>query len=110
MPKIGCGLDKLSRNEILKILQDTFIDSGNLIQNISTNELDCKTATISVNSGTCIEDKIGNCTNERTKEKNELETDLTKDSKSCQPPCKEQFPIQRPKELNDDLIDYYLRY
>ena len=25
-------------------------------------------------------------------------------------PCKEQFPALRPKELNNDLIDYYLQY
>ena len=42
--------------------------------------------------------------------KNELETDFTKDSKSCQHPCKEPFPILRPKELNDDFIDYYLQF
>ena len=38
MPKIGCGLDKLSWNEVLKTLKDTFLDSGNLIQIISRNE------------------------------------------------------------------------
>ena len=31
-------------------------------------------------------------------------------SKSCQPQCTEQFPILRSKQLNDDLIDYYLQY
>ena len=36
-----------------------------------------------------------------TKERDELETDFTKDSKSCQPPCTEQFFTQRPKQLND---------
>ena len=39
-----------------------------------------------------------------------METDFTKDSKSCQPPCTEQLPILRTKQLNDDLIDYQLQY
>ena len=54
--------------------------------------------------------KQKNYTNEWTKEQDELETDFTRDSKSCQPPCTEQFPILRLKQLNDDLIDYYLQY
>ena len=110
MPKIGCGLDKLSWNEVLKTLKDTFTDSyGVLIQIISRKELDCKTATKPTNSGDYIENEVDNYAKEWTNEKNELETDF-KDSKSCQPPCKEQFPILRPKELNNDLIDYYLQY
>ena len=79
MPKTGCGLDKLSWNEVLKILQDTFIDSGILIQIISRNELDCKTTIKPTSSETCIEDEIGNYTNEWTTKKNELELDFTKD-------------------------------
>ena len=39
-----------------------------------------------------------------------METDFTKDSKSCQPPCTEQFPVPRSKQLKDDLIDYFLQY
>ena len=41
MPKISCGLDKLSWNEVLKIPEDIFTDSGILIQIISRSELDC---------------------------------------------------------------------
>ena len=110
IPKIGCGLDKLSWNEVLKILKDTFTDSGILIQIISRKELDCNTATKPTNSENFIDDEIDNYTNEWTNEKDELETDSNKDSKSCHPPCKEQFLILRPKELNNDLIDYYLQY
>ena len=45
-----------------------------------------------------------------TKERDELETEFTRDTKSCQPPCTDQFPILRPKQLNDDLIDYNIQY
>ena len=64
MPKIGCGLDKLSWNEVLKILKDTFTDSGILIQIISRNELDCKTATKPLNSEDYIENGIDSNANE----------------------------------------------
>ena len=40
----------------------------------------------------------------------ELETDFTSDAKSCQPDCDEQFPILRPKEQNEALIEHYLQY
>ena len=99
-----------SLGKVLKTLKDTFTDSGILIQIISRNELDCKIATKPTNSEDYIENEIDSYANEWTNEKNELETDFTKDSKSCQPPCKEQFPILRPKEQNNDLIDYYLQY
>ena len=91
MPKIGYGLDELSWNEVFKILKDTFTDSGVLIQITSRNELDCKAATEPTNPEDYIENENDNYANEWTNEKNELETDFTKDSKSCQPPCKEQF-------------------
>ena len=40
----------------------------------------------------------------------ELENDFTKDSKSCQPTCDEQFPVLRDKNQNNWLIDHYLQY
>ena len=57
-----------------------------------------------------VENEVENYTTEWTKERDELEIDFTRDSKSCQLPCTEQFPILRPKQLNDELIDYYLQY
>ena len=42
--------------------------------------------------------------------KRELESDLTSDAKSCQPDCDEQFPILRPEEQNEALIEHYLQY
>ena len=40
----------------------------------------------------------------------ELETDFTSDAKSSQPDCDEQFPILRPREHNEPLIEHYLQY
>ena len=38
----------------------------------------------------------------------ELETDFTRDSKSCQPNCDKEFPVLREKNHNNRLIDHYL--
>ena len=43
-PKIGFGLDKLSWNEVFKILKDNFTDPGSLIQIITRNERGCEKA------------------------------------------------------------------
>ena len=40
----------------------------------------------------------------------EQETDLASDAKSCQPVCDEQFPVLRPKEQNEALIEHYFQY
>ena len=109
MPKIGCGLDKLQWTDVFKLIQDTFIYSGIQIQIISKRETDSIRRNPSPNNEHYVENEVENYTNEWTEERDELETDCTRDSKSCQPPCAEQFPILRSKQLNDDLIDYYLQ-
>ena len=40
----------------------------------------------------------------------DLETDFSRDAKSCQPTCDEQFPIFREKNYNNILIEHYLQY
>ena len=110
MPEIGCGLDKLQWTDVFKLIQDTFIYSGIQIQITTKRETDSIRRNPSSNNEHYVENEVENYTNEWTKEQDELEIDFTRDSKSCQPPCAEQFPILRPKQLNDDLIDYYLQY
>ena len=110
MPKIGCGLDKLQWIDVLKLIQDTVTYSGIQIQLTIKRETDSIRRNPSSNNEHYVENEIENCTNEWTKGQDELGTDFTRDSKSCQPPCTEHFPILRPKQLNDDLIDYYLQY
>ena len=56
------------------------------------------------------EDEIERYSEEFYLDEKDLETDFTKDSKSCQPPCDEQFPILREKDLNNRLIEHYLQY
>ena len=40
----------------------------------------------------------------------ELENDFTSDARSCQPVCDEQFPVLRPKEQNEALIENLFQY
>ena len=40
----------------------------------------------------------------------DLETDFTRDLKSCQPTCDEQFPTFPEKDYNNYLIEHYLQY
>ena len=110
MPKFGCGLDRLQWTDVFKLIRDTFTYSGIQIQIITKRETDPRRRNPSSNIEHYVEDEVENYTNEWTKERNELETDFTRDSKSCQAPCTEQFPILRPQQLNDDLINYYLQY
>ena len=110
MPKIGCGLDKLQWTDVFKLLQDTFRYSGIQIQIITKKGTDSIRSNLPPNNERYVENEVVNYTNEWTKKRDELETDFTRNSKSCQPPCTEQFPILRLKQLIDDLIDSYLQY
>ena len=110
MPKIGCRIDKLQWSDVFKLIQEILTCSGILIQIITKRETDCIRRNPSSNNEHYVENEVEKNTNEWTKERDELETDFTRDSKSCQQPCSEQFPILRSKQLNDDLIDYYLQY
>ena len=40
----------------------------------------------------------------------DLETEFTRDAKSCQPTCDEPFPTFREKDYNDHLIEHFLQY
>ena len=56
------------------------------------------------------DDEIERYSEEFLLENRELEIDFTKDSKSCQPSCDEQFPVLSENDHNDRLIDHYLQY
>ena len=43
-------------------------------------------------------------------ENREVETEFTKDSKSCQPICVEQFPVPHERDYNNRLVDQYVQY
>ena len=51
------------------------------------------------------EDQIDRFSEEIHLNERELETDFTSDARSCQPACDEKFPILRPKEQNELLLN-----
>ena len=56
------------------------------------------------------EDEIERHSEEFYLDEKDSETDFTKDSKCCQPPGDEEFPILREKDINNRLIGNYLQY
>ena len=56
------------------------------------------------------DDEIERYNEEFLLENRELETQFTKDSKSRQPTCDEEFPVVREKDHNNRLIDHYHQY
>ena len=110
MAKIGCGIDKFQWSDVFQLIQDSFTYYGILIQIIIKKEIDSFNRNPSSNNKHYAEIEVENYTNEWTEEREELETDFTRDSKSCQLPCTEHFLILRPIKLNICLIDYYFQY
>ena len=56
------------------------------------------------------EDEIERYSEEFYLNDKDLETDFTRDAKSCQPTCNEQFLTFREKDYNNQLIEHYLHY
>ena len=110
MTKIGCGLDKFQWTDVSKLIQHTFTFSGIQIQIITKRETDSIRRTLSSNDEHNVKNEVENYTKDWTKERDKLKTDFTGDSKSCHLPGTEQFPSLRPKQPNDDLIDFCLQY
>ena len=56
------------------------------------------------------EDEIERYSEEFYLKDRDSETDFTRDAKSCQPTCDEQFPTFREKDYNNHLIEHSLQY
>ena len=56
------------------------------------------------------DDKIEKDSEKFFLENPELETDVTKDSKSCQPTWDKQFSLLRQKDQKNQIIDHYLQW
>ena len=110
IPERGCGLDKMNWQEVVKILRDVFAYS---VIHVVVYTLESHGAHAMSSEGDpefYAEDQIERYSEKFYLDEKDLETDFTKYSKSCQPPCDEQFPILREKELNNRLLEHYLQY
>ena len=108
--KLGGGLDQMNWQEVVKLLRDIFAytDVQLVVYTLEENGVDALSSQGDVEF--YADDEIERCSEEFLPENRELETDFTKDSKSCQPTCDGQFQVLREKDHNNRLIDHYLQY
>ena len=110
IPKIGCGLDQMNWQDVVKLLRDIFAYSDVQIVVYSLDEHAIHAMSAEGDPEFYAEDEIDRYSEGFHLNERELETDFTSDAKSCQPDCDEQFPILRPKEQKEALIEHYLQY
>ena len=108
--KIGCGLDQMNWQDVVKLLRNIFAYSDIQIMVYSLDEHAIHVMSAEGDPDFYAEDEIDRYSEDFHLNERELETDFTSDAKSCQPDCDEQFPILRPKEQNGAFIKHYLQY
>ena len=109
IPILGCGLDQMNWQEVVKLLRHIFAYAGVQIVVYTLEENGVHPLSAEGDAVFYADDKIKRYSEEFLLENRELETDFTEDSKSCQPTCDEQFPVHCETNLNNRLIDHYLQ-
>ena len=110
IPKIGCGLDKMNWQEVLKLIRGIFVYSNIRIVDYTLEESEVHALSSEADPDFYAEDEIERYSEEFNLNDKDLETDFTRDAKPCQPTCDEQIPTFREKEYNNHLIEHYLQY
>ena len=110
IPKLGCGLDQMIWQEIVKLLRDIFVYADVQIVVYTLEENGVHALSAEGDAEFNADDEIERYSEEFLLENRELETDFTEDSKSCQLTCDEQFPVLRERVHNNRLIDHYFQY
>ena len=110
IPKIGCALDQMNWQEVVKLLRDVFAYSDIHVVVYTLESHGVHAMSSEGDPEFYAEDEMERYSEEFYLDEKDLETNFTKDSKSCQPPCDEQFPILRQKDLTNSFIEHYLQY
>ena len=110
IPKIGCGLDQMYWQDVVKMLRRIFAFSDIQIVVYSLDEHAVHAMSAEADPDFYAEDEIDRYSEDFHLSEREQETDFTSDAKSCQTNRDQQFPILRPKEENESLIEHYLQY
>ena len=110
IPKIGCGLDQVNWQEVVKLPRVIFAYSNIRIVVYTLEENGVHALSSEGDPDFYGENEIERYSEEFYLKDKDLETDFTRDAKSCQPTCDEQFPTFREKDYNNQLIDHYLQY
>ena len=103
--KNACGLEKLHRADVFRILRDTITNSGVAIQLISKTEPDTMRKQSSRKRGHYAQNEDDNYTNELILVRDDLGNDFNRDTESCNLACSKQSIVLKPKQKNDDLTD-----
>ena len=95
IPKLGCGLDQMNWQEVVKLLRDisAYADVQLVVYILEENGVHALSA--EGNAEFYADDEIERNSEEFLRENRELEINFTKDSKSCQPTCDGQIPVLR---------------
>ena len=110
IPKIGCGLNQMNWQEVVKLHRSVFVYSNIRIVVYTVEENGVHALSSEGDPDFNAEDEIERYSEAFYLKNNDLETVFTKDSKSCQPTCDEQIPTFREKHYNNQLIEHYLQY
>ena len=95
IPKIRCRLDQMNWQEVVKLLRDIFAYSLIRIVVYTLEENGVHVSSSEGDSDFYVEDAIERYSEEFYLNDVDLETDFTKNAKSCQPTCDEQFRVKR---------------
>ena len=110
IPKLGCGLYQMNWQEVVKLLRVIFAYADVQIVVYTLEEYGVHALPDENDADFYADDERERYSEDFLLEDRELETVFTKDSKSCQPTCDEQFSVLREKDHNFRLIDYYHQY
>ena len=110
IPKIGCGLDQMNWQEVVKLLRDFFAYSNIRIVVYTLEENGVHALSSEGDPDIYAEDENQKYSEDFYLNDKNLETDFTRDAKSCQPTCDEQFPTFREKDYNNQMIEHFLQY
>ena len=110
LPYQRCGLDQMNWQDVVKLLRKIYAYSDVQIVVFSLDEHAIHAMSAEGDPEFYVEDETDRYSGEIHLNERELETDFTSDAKSCQLVCDEKFPVLRPKEQNEALIEHYLQY
>ena len=110
IPKLECGFDQMNWQDEVRLLRKIFAYSDIQIVVYSLDEHAIQAMSAEGDPEFFPESEIDRYSEEFHLNERELETDFTIYAKSCQPDCDEQFPILRPYEENEALLEHHLQY
>ena len=96
--------------DVVKLLRDIFAYSYRQIVVCSLNEHAIHAMSAEGDPEFYAKDETDRYSEKFHLNERELEPDFTTDATPCQPDCDEQFPILRPKEQNESLIEHSFQY